>query len=46
MIYVSCVIKLLDEWKSCINIEHCNGVQELRAIKLEATFIVKRKSLK
>ena len=28
---------------SFINIEHRNGIQELRAIKSEATFIVKRK---
>ena len=45
MIYISCIINLLGEWKSFINIEHCNGVQELRAIKSEATLIVKRRAL-
>ena len=42
MIYISCIINLLGEWKSFI--EHCNGVQELRAIKSEA-IIVKRRAL-
>ena len=44
MIYISCIINLSGEW-SFINVEHCNGVQELRTIKSEATLIVKRRAL-
>ena len=46
MIYASCIINLLGEWKEFYDIEHCNGVQGLSNIKSEATVIVKRKSLK